>query len=229
MRYPPPWQSRVVQQPDGCWTWRGRVTPNGHGQVTRGGKVSYVHRLAWADAYGPVPPGHVVAQTCGMPACCNPAHLFLTTMAEVRKAEALNWKDRLSKQSDGCWIFQGSLNADGYGQISRDGRGVRLHRLAWEEANGPIPKGMRVCHRCDMPACCNVAHLFLGTQQDNVTDMIAKGRFKGASHLNALKTHCPRGHEYTPENTLTYRGMRTCRQCNKERSLGRYYAHKAPR
>jgi len=144
--------------------------------------------------------------------------------------KATPWQQRLIRAADSdCWLFSGSRTNDGYGCIHRNGKTVRLHRLAWEEANGPIPAGMRVCHTCDVPACCNPAHLFLGTQQDNVTDMVNKGRFKGRSSLNALKTHCPQGHEYTPENTLTYRGMRSCKLCSNTRALALYYRRKQAR
>jgi hypothetical protein len=144
---------------------------------------------------------------------------------------AVPWQARLIQQTGSdCWIFSGSLNDDGYGQIrvgGRKGKTIRVHRLAWEEVHGPIPDGMTVCHTCDVPACCNPAHLFLGTQQDNVQDMMNKRRFVGRAALNALKTHCPQGHEYTAENTRTYRGMRSCVACYKERGLARYYRLKA--
>ena len=226
MRKATRWQDRIIPQPDtGCWLWQGRVEPGGHGQFTRGGKVLRAHRVAWEETHGPVPDGVLVAHTCGEPSCCNPDHLFLMTAGDLRKAEVTPWQERLAKEPDGCWLWTGSVNNDGYGQIRHDGRTQRVHRLAWEEVNGPIPAGMAVCHSCDVPACCNPAHLFLGTQLDNVTDMRTKGRFKGSSWVNALKTHCPQGHEYTPENTMTFNGMRSCRQCMNQRSA-RYHKQK---
>lgn len=63
-----------------------------------------------------------------------------------------------------------------YGRVRVDGKKVLAHRRAYELARGPIPPGMKVCHSCDNPLCCNPAHLFLGTQKDNVQDSITKGR-----------------------------------------------------
>jgi hypothetical protein len=80
-----------------------------------------------------------------------------------------------------CWEWQGYRDRRGYGQIgvSRPRRRlVYAHRLAWEDTNGPIPDGMMVCHSCDNPPCCNPAHLFLGTQRDNMQDASDKGRVK---------------------------------------------------
>lgn len=79
----------------------------------------------------------------------------------------------------GCWIFMGALNESGYGIVGKGGRGYgndRAHRITYSHFIGEIPECLFVCHKCDQPACCNPNHLFLGTNQDNVTDCIAKGR-----------------------------------------------------
>lgn len=99
---------------------------------------------------------------------------------------------QVSPDADSCWTWTGKTIRGGYGdfRVSVDGRlrHIIAHRWAWEDAHGPIPSGMLVLHRCDNPPCVNPAHLFLGTQQDNMDDQAAKGRrpaAKGADNKHA--------------------------------------------
>lgn len=103
---------------------------------------------------------------------------------------------------DACHVWTASRNYRGYGQASiGGGKSGRAHRLAWELAHGSIPVGMWVLHKCDNPPCVNVAHLFLGTSQDNVDDRVAKGRTaRGNRHGTHVKPESvargPRSEEY---------------------------------
>ncbi len=85
------------------------------------------------------------------------------------------------KHESGCWLFMGDRNNWGYGRIGEGGRGpkqrlILAHRASYEVHMGPIPDGIKVLHRCDVPACINPNHLFLGTLSDNVQDALRKGR-----------------------------------------------------
>lgn len=75
----------------------------------------------------------------------------------------------------GCLIWLGAVTC-GYGALRVDGKFEYAHRLAWKEKHGNIPEGLFVCHRCDTRPCINTDHLFLGTDLENIADMVAKGR-----------------------------------------------------
>jgi hypothetical protein len=102
------------------------------------------------------------------------------TVSPEKKQNILDrfWSRVDKKGPKECWEWEGSLTSNGYGElrIIRT-HSPRCHRLAWViQYNALIPKGLHVCHRCDNKACCNVDHLFLGTNATNMYDRDLKGR-----------------------------------------------------
>ena len=83
---------------------------------------------------------------------------------------------RLDKTTSECWLWTGAVNSKGYGNIGVEKKTKVVHRAYWEELCGQIPEGYYVCHKCDVPLCVNLDHLFLGTASDNIKDSVSKGR-----------------------------------------------------
>ena len=106
----------------------------------------------------------------------------------MRTLEQKFWEKVDRRGPDDCWPWSASTDKNGYGQIgmTRTHRRTLAHRLSWTIANGPIPNGLSVLHRCDNPGCVNPGHLFVGTPFQNTRDCIEKGRFQmGETHGNA--------------------------------------------
>ena len=79
----------------------------------------------------------------------------------------------------GCWLWGAAHNDQGYGVLRVNDKNVYAHRASWVVHFGELPDGHCVLHRCDVPACINPAHLFVGSKADNTKDMVAKGRARG--------------------------------------------------
>lgn len=130
----------------------------------------------------------------------------------------------VSKQ-DSCWIWNGPVRdprrRNGhYGVFSLGGKRHSAHRWLYEHTVGPVPRDLFCCHKCDNPRCVNPEHIFIGSQADNIADCTSKGRHHSNRHSE--KTHCPRGHEYSKENTMIQvksDGVvgRKCKMCNRLR------------
>jgi len=132
------------------------------------------------------------------------------------------WIARCTLTESGCWVWPGATFRKGYGNVSvlnPDGtrRNAGLHRVVYEALVGPIPAGLVLDHLCRTPACCNPAHLEPVTQRINLL------RGETIPAARAAVTHCPRGHEYTVENTrVSSRNQRYCRACGRINDKARY-------
>lgn len=111
----------------------------------------------------------------------------------------------------GCWIWQRSIQANGYARMTVKGERHYVHRLAYELLVGPIPEGLHLDHLCRNRACCNPAHLEPVTCLENVR------RGQG----NGSQTHCPQGHPYEGDNLVVYAGHRQCIACRTIRNRAR--------
>lgn len=125
-------------------------------------------------------------------------------------------------KTEGCWLWTGGLDSDGYGKLKFEGRWVRAYRLAYELEIGPIPNGLTLDHLCRVRACVRPSHLEPVTRGTNThRSPIAHAA------INARKTNCPKGHPLDASNTYGWRdGSRACRTCRNEASR-RYRERKA--
>ena len=118
-------------------------------------------------------------------------------------------------KTETCWLWSGCISS-GYGVMANYGDVVstsrQVHRIVYEKIHGKIPDGLVLDHLCRVRRCCNPEHLEVVTDEVNIL------RGVGASALNIRKTHCPRGHVYSPENTDRDKlGHRHCIACRKEK------------
>ena len=150
----------------------------------------------------------------------------------TERRAAMFWAKVDRRSADECWPWLGQINDAGYGLVTWSYRIVRAHRKAFELTYGSVSEELvldHICHgrdcllatECPHRRCCNPAHLVETTRAENA--------MRGGSPfaVNALKTHCPKGHEYTGENLRIRRGQREWRACGRERVAAQVAAQRS--
>lgn len=146
-----------------------------------------------------------------------------------------SWPERFWEKvnkTEECWLWSASKDSCGYGIIRYNGKNWRSHRVSYEMEFGVFDHFLRVLHSCDIPSCVRPSHLFLGTQSENMQDMVKKMRHGAGQSLlpsydqfstlpkkRKVKDICRNGHRYSEESTrikiIKDRLIRVCRICQK--------------
>ena len=160
----------------------------------------------------------------------------MTTITKPKPGSVARLESHIDRSAgpDSCHEWTGARHPSGYGQATVNGTRVYVHRwIASQVLGRELTAGEVVLHKCDNPPCANPLHLVVGSQAMNMRDSVDKGRSRNViADANRAKTHCKRGHEFTPENTrITTGGRRNCRVClrllNDKYAAKRYPNHKA--
>lgn len=142
---------------------------------------------------------------------CDP--VVITALKNAPHKYLTRFAVRVKRLKNGCWEWLGGKHPkSGYGRFWLTGRMDRLaHRLSYEWCGNPIMNDLVIDHICRNRACVNPEHM----EQVSLVENVMRGISVWA--INARKTHCARGHEFTPENTYTHQNMRHCRECARIR------------
>ena len=143
----------------------------------------------------------------------------VSSAEEIARTDAF-WMKVDKREPDECWPWLGTTQGkDGRGYFFFRGFKIIAPRYSFYLANGRfLEKGEFACHSCDNPSCVNPAHIWAGDAFSNMQDAVKKGRLIPPSNSRGWQrslTHCLRGHEFTPENTIIRKstGRRACRTC----------------
>jgi hypothetical protein len=109
-----------------------------------------------------------------------------------------------------CMVWERRKHTHGYGIFTHETKGHYTHRVAYEFTREPIPGHLEIDHLCRNKACFNPQHLEVVTPQENLR------RCPEWTEFHSRKTHCPKGHPYSPENTRMYQERRFCRECGRD-------------
>jgi hypothetical protein len=133
---------------------------------------------------------------------------------QVSKIDRNRFISHINQMPHGCWIWKGSPDRCGYGQMRLNGKRPMAHNISWWMFVGEIPKDKEIDHICEVRLCVNPTHLQALTHKENVN----KG--KGLGAVNTRKTHCKQGHPLSGDNLRYDKGRygmrRNCKTCQKK-------------
>lgn len=179
--------STTTETAGGCLRWTGAFFAEGPRPrfYSAEGGSSYAHRWIWETTHGPLPVGHCLKKRCGNMWCVNEAHMVQSTEGKPRATWQERFLEKVDRKSEQeCWPWQAGFFSDGYGAFWYEKKLRKSHRMAWLlEHGGTIDPKDIVRHFCDNPACCNPAHLELGTVQDNNDDRTTRGRSRASWNI----------------------------------------------
>lgn len=164
---------------DRCIIWKGQVK-NGSpvfSTLAKHGLSSDVRKALYQIEKGAIPDGMTIKKSCNNSLCINTDHTVLALIPTPNDRFLSKIDKTLGLGIGDCWDWTGCLFDDGYGAfVPEHGKTVRAHRYSYELFVGTIPDGMVLLHCCDRPKCVNFKHLSVGTNSDNMQDMIKKLR-----------------------------------------------------
>ena len=144
----------------------GRADENGYGRFDGERSNMSSSRIAYEQIIGSIPPSMKLKPTCHNHACVNPQHFYLCS----NKRTIDDYEHEAMLLQNGCLIHP---------------RKAKLARIVYELRHGPIPDGLEVCHKCDVPQCIRDEHHFLGTHHENMLDAAAKMRMFKSQDVRA--------------------------------------------
>ncbi len=156
------------------WTWAGSTNQKGYQQISFNKKVYSVRSLIY-QIYIDDSATETIKLTCSFKNCLNPEHMIEGAHLD---ATIRFWKHVNILGMNDCWVWVGAKDTKNYGNFNiGKGKYIKASRFSYMIHNkGENIQNLEVCHKCDNPSCVNPGHLFLGSRQDNATDMVVKNR-----------------------------------------------------